>query len=213
MYTTFSQICLCHNDLISPLFLKDRFNGFIGWHSYSLNTLNTSPHCLCCPWFLMRNHVNLASDELLLYCCFQDFLCISTIWLCFVLVLLSLRLSYLELTELLKYVDKCFYFIKFGIFHPLFLHIFFLLLLLYSLLGFPLFVCSYIWIHYRPLRLSLLFFFFPFSFCSSSDLSLSSMILSSTLSSLLLSPSSKLCFFFNFTYCIFLLQNFYFVFF
>jgi len=30
-------------------------------------------------------------------------------------------------------------------------------------------VCSYIWIHHRSLRLCSLFFFFPFSFCSSSE--------------------------------------------
>ena len=107
----------------------------------------------------------------------------------------------------------CFYFIKFGIFQPLFLHIF-SLLLFYSLLGFPFCVCSYIWIHYRPLRLCSLFFFSPFSFCSSSDLSLSSMFLSSTLSSLLLSPSSKFFFKFHLLYFfapefLFFFNNFY----
>ena len=165
----------------------------------TLNTLNISPHCLCCPWFLMRSQVNLVNDELLLYCCFQDFLSLHfNNLIMFVLVLLSLRLSYLELTELLRYVDKCFVFIlsNLGYFTHYFFTYSFLFLLLYSLLGFPLCVCSYIWIHYRPLRLSSLFFFFPFSFCSSSGLSLSSMILSSTLSSLLLSTSSKVCFFF-----------------
>ena len=112
-------------------------------------------------------------------------------------MLLSLRLSYLELTELLGCVDKCFcfYFNKLGIFQPLFLHVFFLLLLLYSLLGFPLCV----FIHLNTPQVSkalfiifLLSFFFLFlKWTERQFLSLSSMILYSTLSNLLLSPSSK----------------------
>lgn len=195
------------------LFLKDRFNEFIGWHSYSLNTLNIPPHCLYCPWFLMRNQVNLVNDELLLYCCFQDFLClcISTIW--YVLSRCYLLWGY-PIWSSLSFLDMwinvlvVFYQI-WDISTRYFSHILSTSLALFSP-GIPI-MCVFIHlnIHYRPLHSANYFSSSFFLFCSSSDLSLSSMIVSSTLSSLLLCPSSK--FYFSFT--AFLLRNFCFVFF
>lgn len=191
MYHVLLHFYLCQSDLISPLFLNNSFNGFIGWQSYSLNTLNISPYCLWYPYFWWEvsvlifsvlSHFSLATFKTLCFCLSNNLIMFCLSVNIFEVILLGAHwaswtfrlLFFTKFGDFSAIISSDILFTPFAIFFP----------------RIPI-VCMFIHLNVTLVTKSLLVFLYSFSILYlflrlfSIDLSSSSAILSSTLAHLL----------------------------